>query len=288
MVIKVFLSIFSCLMFIASPVVAMDGAPGSDALQRINVAGKQRMLSQRIARAACFDAIGVAEDRHLEMRLAAMVEFDRARQALRLGDESFGLVKETVPEVLDLFDALDAEWPGFHRITDLGADHVWTSEDFATLLAQARKILSVSNQAVSVLETEYVDQLDVPELTRLVNVAGRQRMLTQKATLEFCLVVSGLGAAGVADDLRATVVLFDRSLAGLRVGNDDLGLIGAPSVEIEYQLELVAELWAPVRAVLLSGADGSDVSGEDLVELVGAIDVVLREANEAVTLYEQF
>lgn len=73
-----------------------------------------------------------------------------------------------------------------------------------------------------------------------IDVAGHQRMLTQRMTKDALAI-----AAGDDDrrsDLRATVAKYDRSLAALREGDAATG-IPEPPPQVSDQLDVVAGTW---------------------------------------------
>ncbi|MGF1445366.1 MAG: type IV pili methyl-accepting chemotaxis transducer N-terminal domain-containing protein, partial [Pikeienuella sp.] len=85
----------------------LAGAPAqaaptaAEARRAINLAGRQRMLSQRMARATFYTRLGVEPSRHLEMLTAASALFDTTLAGLRDGSEDLGLATEESPRVLE-------------------------------------------------------------------------------------------------------------------------------------------------------------------------------------------
>jgi hypothetical protein len=59
-----------------------------------------------------------------------------------------------------------------------------------------------------------------------INLAGKQRMLTQKMTKELLLVANGIDADANKANLGKTVALFQSTLTGLLDGDEGLGLPG--------------------------------------------------------------
>ena len=146
--------------------------------------------------------------------------------------------------------------------------------------------LKQMNKAVIEFEKRYGSTTLHPSLALALNVSGRQRMLTQKASKEFCLIAFGHDVEQNREALKGTVALFEKSLAALMDGDDDLGLPEAPTDEIYDQLELVNGLWEPLSVVFKKVAAGENPSGEDLTTIATGNNPALFEMNKAVGMYE--
>ena len=83
----------------------------------------------------------------------------------------------------------------------------------------------------------------------VVNIAGRQRMLSQKMAKE-TLLLSLVDSSQLRQDLQASGRLFGQSLLGLKNGSSELGLPPTSAPAILAQLNQVQALWAPVQAAL--------------------------------------
>ncbi len=132
----------------------------------------------------------------------------------------------------------------------------------------------------------------------VVNLAGRQRMLSQKMTKE------ALGVAKDAEDqeayrkaLSGTAGLFDKTLSALLDGGETVGGGGDPVTlpptteeQIRAQLAEVQTIWSPfheaVRAVA-SGDPGTPQFGEALALIEAKSIPLLKTMNKAVGMYEQ-
>jgi methyl-accepting chemotaxis protein len=79
-----------------------------------------------------------------------------------------------------------------------------------------------------------------------INLAGAQRMLSQKMTKEAFLVLR----RGDPSSLQKSIVRFDRVLLGLTEGNADLLLPGTRDPEVLAGLGAVRQTWAPIRKAL--------------------------------------
>jgi hypothetical protein len=116
-----------------------------------------------------------------------------------------------------------------------------------------------------------------------INLAGAQRMLSQKMTKEVLLLARG---DGDANGPRQSAARFQRVLAGLLHGDAELGLEACDVPEIRAQLEKVAAIWGPLEAAVKRVADGTDGDGSGLRLVVERNARLLAEANAAVGMLE--
>ncbi len=117
----------------------------------------------------------------------------------------------------------------------------------------------------------------------IINLAGRQRMLTQKMSKELLLVKSGLP---VVDDLNKTRNLFDKTLEGLIDGSEELGLPKVSNEKIERQLLAVKDIWSDFSKQLDIILSHQDLVAEDITKLANDSVVILKEMNKAVGMLE--
>ena len=79
--------------------------------------------------------------------------------------------------------------------------------------------------------------------SRIINIAGRQRMLSQKLTKEVLLLATELDPVqrlGIKDDLEETVNLFTASQEALRNGNDSFSIPGNFSKKVEEKFQQIS------------------------------------------------
>ena len=62
------------------------------------------------------------------------------------------------------------------------------------------------------------------EYGTVLNLSGKQRMLTQKMSKEIMLIAMGVDVGGNLKNLAATSALFDKTLKGLRDGDQEAAL----------------------------------------------------------------
>lgn len=117
---------------------------------------------------------------------------------------------------------------------------------------------------------------------KIINLAGRQRMLTQKMSKEMLFILAGQDQS---EALANTRNLFDKTLTGLIEGDAEMGLPPASSPEIEEQLLLFQDLWRHFSDDLDKGLKTRDATV--LSKLTTESVEILKQANAAVKLFEQ-
>ena len=86
----------------------------------------------------------------------------------------------------------------------------------------------------------------------VINLARRQRMLTQKITKEALVLAQGMGSKECLED---TIYMFDKTLKGLISGNDELKHPPTQNNEILSNLNHVSILWNVFNGKLNEGYD---------------------------------
>eukprot|EP00933_Yihiella_yeosuensis_P064345 TRINITY_DN676_c0_g1_i3.p1 TRINITY_DN676_c0_g1~~TRINITY_DN676_c0_g1_i3.p1 ORF type:complete len:886 (+),score=222.84 TRINITY_DN676_c0_g1_i3:93-2750(+) len=76
-----------------------------------------------------------------------------------------------------------------------------------------------------------------------IDVAGRQRMLTQRMSKEFLLVAKGVNVEANKKKMQGSINLFDVSLKGLINGDSAKNIVAQPNKMIENGLKVVLGLW---------------------------------------------
>ncbi len=112
-----------------------------------------------------------------------------------------------------------------------------------------------------------------------INIAGRQRMLSQRLAKEAMMVSQGVEQRSVLDK---TMQLFEQSHQKLLAGDADSNLVPPATVEIEIQLQHVGTLWKEYKIIVDDYL--SDASKENLQRLKKMSPTVLKELNEGVIL----
>ncbi len=284
----------ACLTAFSGPALAENAVisvsatlPVDDAEQRINQAGKLRMLSQRIPSAACHFIEGVATQDALDLLKSATEEFETILNALEYGDPALNIIDpETNRKILVRIADLRATWVPLKAATDavIAGDNV--EENIETIFLTNMDVLG---SAVA-LVPQMVRRYSTPGATRysmlmLVDISGRQRMLTQKMSKESCFAGTDYASDSTIDDLQGTMAIFETSLNALQVGLPEVGVLPPPNSAISSGLDIVKQDWSSVKGdlelVLNGDALGPDASGRKFHEL----NITMANMNSVVGLY---
>lgn len=187
--------------------------------EAINVAGRQRMLTQRVTKS------------YLQIGLGANAEQSTRRllEAVELFEAQHEVLKAYAPtnEVRSALDAMESVWPDFRR----AAMEPPGNETAVRLAALDERLLEMCETVVYLIE-------DVANgsYARLVNTAGRQRMLSQRLAKFYMLMASNLARPSTLAKLDRASNEFKGALYTLKSAPEN-------SVGINEQLDKVFEQW---------------------------------------------
>ena len=243
--------------------------PGGEALAQItdlnsaiNKAGRQRMLSQRMAKAYFQIGQQVEVDRSKKVLDASVALFDRQLVELK----NFA----PTPEIKDNYLKLEKSWLEYKDLL-VGAQ---PSQD------NGRKVLDLSEQVLSLAHqgTVQLEKQSASSAGRLVNVSGRQRMLSQRMAKNYSLVAAGLTNQAMSNQMISDATQFKQALV----------ILGAASVSssgIRNELALGESQWVFFDAALQRQPDARGLqavatTSERLLEVMdkvtGMYDVALK------------
>ena len=194
----------------------------------IDLAGAQRMLTQRMAKNA-FDIMkGAASESKLQ---ADEEQFDRVLQGLIAGDAGLGLPATTDSKALGHLQAVKSTWRTFKDKVDYIIENgPEFREAKAYVVAQNGQILRESNATVQLMAGAGVD-------ADLVNLAGRLRMLSQS-------IAKGVLAAAISEsavtETAEQVAEFDEAIKKLLASEQRYGRDAGAIME---QLRRVERMW---------------------------------------------
>ncbi len=121
----------------------------------------------------------------------------------------------------------------------------------------------------------------------VLNLSGKQRMLTQKMSKEIVLIAMNHNTAKNLASLKETSALFDNTLKGLRNGDSGLQLAPTSNSHILSQLDVVDGIWTKFYPVVQTIIDQGSATKEQISFIAEQNLPLLKQMNKCVKLYEK-
>jgi hypothetical protein len=283
--------LFVWLVGIGAIAAATDAEMRRDAQHRLNISGRQRMLSQRMAKAACFAALRPGSAENIREMKEAQALFISSMLALKSGSAEMGLAPQDDADVLSVIDTA----------AQLAQQYMSAIDEFSAAIAQgpapeklqkiyelSLPVLTAVNDAVELLESKHKDgHLIRRGLATALNVSGRQRMLSQKMSKELCMIASGYKPQEVRSHMLGTIALFASSHEELKRGIIQMRLDQKDASALSTKLAEIEQLWRDLRKIFSLTAEGEIPSAEDVNTVANTNVAFLTKLNQAVELYEK-
>ena len=272
---------------VAVPALAQDEAAFDPGRYRIDIASRQRMLSQRIAKSICFIELGQSVEMYHDYLEADYQLFDSTLHVLRDGGGDKNLEAEADRRTLTKIEEIFEHWEPFAaNIEGVIATNEISFETSEHIREENLVMLSDMNELVTLIEQEYANaySLDL-QSAMTINIFARQRMLSQMLAKDFCYAVSGHHVEEQIALLEETHVLFQNSLDAIRNGLPAMGIAPPPTEEIKAQLDIVADIWVDLDTIYTNVINGGTPTAEEIAFVSSESLHLLEEMNTAVQMY---
>lgn len=188
--------------------------------EAINKAGRQRMLSQRMAKAW----LAVGQD--IESRKAESILHD----SMALFDRQFVELKSFSPnaEIKSTYTALESVWSEYKSVLVGSSPALKTTPD---LIKLDNKVLALAHQG-----TVQLERYSGRSVGKLVNLAGRQRMLSQRMAKYYFSNRWGALIPDQVSELNKARDEFKQALVTLDSAPE-------ATAQIRQELELASQQW---------------------------------------------
>jgi len=200
----------------------------------INKSGRQRMLSQRLAKSYMQIGQSVDPERSRKVLDVSLALFDRQLAELK------GFAP--TPENKAVLDDLSAAWKKYKDVLVRRAPN---REDAKSILVINEEVLAMAQAA-----TVQLEKLSATPTGRLVNMAGRERMLSQRMAKFYQAIHWGIATPAAQEKLNEARKEFTVALAELASSPKN-------TREITREIQLGQQQWIFFDNALNTGMGGS-------------------------------
>lgn len=293
------LDVWICFLRAALSIAILVGAGATTAAtgdvdpatarRHVNLAGLQSMLAEQMAKAACFAHLGVHEEAQKLYLAGAYDLFTHTQSGLREGSDALGLAAETHPNLIQALDRVD-------RATELWraaikavapAEVAVTADLVGRLARQTAQVTEKTDALAERTARTYAAGEGLPlDLALKIELASRQRMLSQRIAKNVCLIAAGIEAEAARTELVEAKTLFEASLDALIDGYPAFGLAPETDPERRPQLDYVRRVWADTEPLAAEAVAGRPLDEAALREVAWSNVLILSRTNAVVFSYE--
>lgn len=259
------------------------------AAERLDAAERLRTLTQEVASVACHLYNGVAVEQSKALLTQSQAEIVRILDALEFGDTSLGIIGEEfrLKTIHEISAARDI-WAPMDTAVEVLLSDFSNQDAVGVIKARNEEFFEISARLLAEIAGQYANPFELTQLDALlIDIAGRQSMLTQKIAKEACEIWTGNRSPDRIDALRASVDMFHLGINALHDGLPALGIIPAPTEAIKVGLEELLLDWDIVKADLEAVISG-DVTTEIEEDLYTRLNDKMYKMDKIVHLYSAF
>jgi len=251
----VVVALLSCLEVSAAENIATPQV-ASDMVKLVDIAGRQRMLSQRIAK----------DYMYVGKKIAASKAGKQLKESLEELKEAHRKLIESIndPEIKNLLAFVEMSSEDFEQT----AKEDFTLENAQLILDLSESMLEGSQYVVTSLK----ESANI-KASKIVDMSGRQRMLSQRIAKYYIAYQSGIKDKNTVDQMKAAVKLFSKSHEVLMKNETN-------TPEINRKLNDIDRLWKIVYKFYLNIEKG----GLPLI-VFNTTDDIAKKMNEVTALY---
>ena len=245
----------------------------------LNVAGRQRMLSQKMGAEFLMVKLGISTVENKNKLDADIAAFAKALNGLITGDTEAGIPAPPNEQIARQLGQVKLLWANYLRALESGG-----KSSVGDIALFGDPLLRESDKTVQMYEYAAAEA-GFKKTGTVINVAGRQRMLSQKMTKEICLIALDADKGDSRSKLKEARQLFDSSHNALLKGSAEMGIPATTSPEIKKQLAEVDALWKRFDTLVSEVLTDGSANVTKVTAIAALSQDLLKATDKAVTLY---
>ena len=164
---------------------------------------------------------------------------------------------------------------------DVDSAHI--IDDHNLSLLERAQVLSAD------ISGQYANPFEITQANAmLINLAGRQRMLTQKMAKDACEIWTGYHAKQGRADLEETMVIYESSLSALLNGLPEMGIQKAPNETIREDLVEILDRWYVIKGNLEKLLVGEELNMDQKYEIIHDFNLELDDLDHLIHDYKEY
>jgi hypothetical protein len=203
----------------------------------MNLAGKQRMLTQKMSKEALLLAKEINVEENKEELKRTISLFDTTLKALLDGNATLKLPKTEDKEIRKRIQEVEKLWREFEPFIDNVAECKFNRTSLKAIEMGNIPLLSIMNDVVKMYEEKYTSSLN-DNMLSTINLAGKERMLSQKMIKELLLIAHNLESNSYMKSLREGGSFFNDTLSELMKDKESIS-----NPHISKEIKAIQKLW---------------------------------------------
>jgi len=269
-------------LFFMSSLYAMSD---KELAHTIDLAGKQRMLTQKISKEALLLFIGIDIQENAQKLKKSAALFDKTLKGLMKGDKELDLVATKDAKIQAKLKEVQELWvPFYKRVQDIYSFNNISDKTFEYIDKHNLELLKKMNEAVFMYANLNKNGANKLKMAHNINIAGRQRMLTQRIAKDVLLYQSGVNTKDSLEDLKKMQKLFNTSLQALLEGDKKMKVEKTKLPKIVKQLKIAKQQWESCQELIKKAIKNKEDQALTK-KTVACLDKTKDEMNKAVKLY---
>jgi hypothetical protein len=248
----------------------------------LNMSGRQRFLIQKMTKEMTLILAKIDVSKNSTELTKTSDDFNANLKRLMEGDSTLNAISST--DVQTQLKTVDGLWRKFKGLVDSVSSG--KGGDIKQIADFNLSFLDAMDKVVELYAAEAKKETG-KETSHFVNLAGKQRMLTQKMTKEAALILLNYDKEINIEALKGTMELFEQTLKGLESGDESLGLGKMSNFELltlREPLKRVGEKWEGLKAIYQKFITGAGTD-KDLAETGKYNEEIVKEFEFLVLKY---